>query len=109
MVVVKRRESTNLLVEIIALKGEALAVEMDVTSEEQVVEGFRKIAKDFRSERVDVLVANAGFQHIAPFVESTLTDWQKMVRHLSILNCLIDKCWSLQDRRASDWIFPYLS
>merc|ERR1712063_18305 len=61
------------------LKGEAVAVEMDVTSEEQVQEGFRKLTSHFNQKRVDVLVANAGFQHISPIEEFSFAAWKKML------------------------------
>jgi len=69
--------------EIRDLKGEAVAVEMDVTSEEQVQEGFRKLTSHFNQKRVDVLVANAGFQHISPIEEFSFAAWKKMVVLLS--------------------------
>ena len=58
---------------------DAVAVKMDVTSEDQVREGFEKICGEFSTKRVDVLVANAGFQHISPIEEFSLEQWQKMV------------------------------
>lgn len=54
---------------------------MDVTSEEQVKEAFKQICSHYKSERVDVLVANAGFQHIAAVEDFELSEWKKMVRN----------------------------
>ena len=62
--------------------GVAYAVEMDVTSENQVKEAFSNISSNFKSERVDVLVANAGFQHISSIEDFGLSEWQKMVSFL---------------------------
>jgi len=58
---------------------------MDVTSESQVQNGYESICDQFKSKRVDVLIANAGIQHISPFEDFSLEDWQKMVCHYSFL------------------------
>jgi len=74
----------NTVREIIDRKGQAIAVEMDVTSEEQVSEGFNKICQDYSSQRVDVLVANAGYQHISALEDFSLADWNRMMNvHLN--------------------------
>lgn len=63
--------------EITKLGGEAMAVAMDVTSEEQVEAGVAAVAERFGG--VDVLVSNAGVQHIAPIVDLALSDWRKLL------------------------------
>lgn len=60
-----------------AAGGRAMAVAMDVTSEEQVEAGVAKAAADFGS--VDILVSNAGIQHIAAVHELELTWWKRML------------------------------
>ena len=50
--------------------GRALALLMDVTSEEQVDRGVADAARSLG--RLDVAVSNAGVQHIAPITEFTL-------------------------------------
>ncbi len=55
----------------------ALAVAMDVTREEEVERGFAQAVDRFGT--VDVLVSNAGVQHIAPLVELQLADWRRML------------------------------
>ncbi len=56
---------------------EALAVAMDVTSEEQVVKGVEKVISTY--DAVDVLVSNAGIQVISPIDELPFDQWKKML------------------------------
>ncbi|MFP3322692.1 bifunctional aldolase/short-chain dehydrogenase [Planococcus sp. SIMBA_160] len=51
----------------------ALAVKMDVTSEEQVQEAFRQTALAFGG--VDVIVNNAGLATSSPFGETSVKEW----------------------------------
>ena len=55
----------------------ALAVEMDVTSEEAVNDGVRNTVSTFGT--VDVLVSNAGVQIVHPVEEFPFADWKKML------------------------------
>jgi 3-hydroxybutyrate dehydrogenase len=55
----------------------ALAVEMDVTSEEAVNDGVRNTVSTFGT--VDVLVSNAGVQIVHPVEEFPFSDWKKML------------------------------
>lgn len=57
--------------------GDALAVAMDVSSEEQVQAGFAKAIAHYG--RIDVLVSNAGIQIINKITEFSLADWKKML------------------------------
>ena len=57
--------------------GSAMAVAMDVTDEAQVESGIDKVIEQYGG--VDVLVSNAGIQHIAPLVELELKDWRKLL------------------------------
>ena len=57
--------------------GSAMAVAMDVTDEAQVESGIDKVIEQYGG--VDVLVSNAGIQHIAPLVELELEDWRKLL------------------------------
>jgi 3-hydroxybutyrate dehydrogenase len=56
--------------------GVALAVTMDVTQEASVDAGVAEVVRRFGC--LDVLVSNAGVQHIAPVVELSLNDWRKI-------------------------------
>ena len=60
-----------------AAGGKALAVAMDVTSEEAVNSGIERAVKELGS--IDVLVSNAGIQIVAPIEEYAFSDWKKML------------------------------
>jgi len=57
--------------------GVALAVAMDVTQEQQVDAGVAEAIDAFGG--LDVLVSNAGIQHIAPVVDLSLDQWRKLL------------------------------
>jgi 3-hydroxybutyrate dehydrogenase len=62
---------------IVAAGGKALAVVMDVTSEEAVNSGIERAVKELGS--IDVLVSNAGIQIVAPIEEYQFSNWKKML------------------------------
>jgi len=70
----KAQEVVN---EIRAAGGEALAVQADVSREEQVNAMFQQVIQTWGS--IDILVTNAGIQDDAPFVEMTLSQWEKVL------------------------------
>jgi len=55
----------------------ALPLAMDVTDENQVNAGIGAITKHFGP--VDVLVSNAGIQHIAAIVDLDFNDWRRLI------------------------------
>lgn len=57
--------------------GIALAVAMDVADETAVEAGFEKITQAFGAP--DILISNAGIQHIDPIEKLLLKDWRKMI------------------------------
>ncbi|HUD50269.1 3-hydroxybutyrate dehydrogenase [Parvibaculum sp.] len=57
--------------------GEAMAVAMDVTNEDEVNAGVAAVVKAWGG--VDVLVSNAGVQIVHPLEEFTLAEWKKML------------------------------
>jgi len=63
--------------DIIAKGGAAMAVAMDVTSEEQVNEGVAAVVAAWGT--VDVLVSNAGIQIVNPVENFAYADWKKML------------------------------
>jgi 3-hydroxybutyrate dehydrogenase len=63
--------------EILAKKGKAMAVAMDVTSEDQVDRGIDAVAAKFGY--VDILVSNAGIQIVNPIEQYAFSDWKKML------------------------------
>jgi len=62
---------------IIATGGKALAIAMDVTSEEAVNAGIDHAVKELGS--IDILVSNAGIQIVAPIEDYAYSDWRKML------------------------------
>lgn len=63
--------------EITAAGGTAMAVVMDVTSEEQVEAAVAEVVTAYGG--VDVLVSNAGIQIVHPIEEFPFADWKKML------------------------------
>jgi 3-hydroxybutyrate dehydrogenase len=57
--------------------GQAMAVAMDVTREEQVNAAVAKVVSAWGT--VDVLVSNAGIQIVHPIEEFPFADWKKML------------------------------
>jgi len=57
--------------------GRAVALPMDVTSEEQVESGLGEAVRALG--RLDVAVSNAGVQHIAPITDFALADWRRVL------------------------------
>ena len=60
-----------------ALGPGALGVSMDVTDEKQVQAGVDRVVKELGG--VDVLVSNAGVQHISALVDLEFSDWRRML------------------------------
>ena len=69
--------ATAVAEEIKATGAEAMALRMDVTSEEEVEAGVEAVMKAYG--RVDILVANAGLQIVHPIEEFSLKDWRKVI------------------------------
>lgn len=57
--------------------GEAMGIGMDVTNEAQVDAGVAEVIKTFGG--VDVLVSNAGVQHIDPVDKLSLANWKLLL------------------------------
>jgi glucose 1-dehydrogenase len=57
--------------------GEAIAIQADVSKEDQVKAMFREMFDTYGT--IDILVNNAGLQKDAPFQELTLADWQFVI------------------------------
>ena len=69
--------ATEAALEITGAGGAAMAVAMDVASEEQVEAGIGRVIAEYGS--IDVLVSNAGTQHIAAVVDLAFAEWKKML------------------------------
>ena len=57
--------------------GRAMAVAMDVTSESSVEDGVKAVVDAYGG--VDILVSNAGIQHIEPILDLSLANWRKLL------------------------------
>jgi len=68
------QKADEIVDEIRATGGEALAIRADVSKEDQVQAMFRQTIEAWGS--VDILVNNAGLQRDAPLHEMSLKDWQ---------------------------------
>lgn len=69
--------------------GRAIAVKMDVTSEEQIRHAFQQAILAFGG--VDVLVNNAGLATSSPFEETTLAEWNLNMNVLGTGYFLVSK------------------
>ncbi|NRH29928.1 3-hydroxybutyrate dehydrogenase [Pseudomonas sp. MS19] len=63
--------------QITASGAQALAIEVDVTDEDQVNAGVEEAVKAFGG--IDILVSNAGIQIIQPVQDLSYADWKKML------------------------------
>jgi glucose 1-dehydrogenase len=69
--------AAEVVAEIEAAGKRGLAIQADVSSEEQVQAMFRQMYEAFGT--IDILVNNAGLQQDAPFDEMTLAQWNKVI------------------------------
>jgi 3-hydroxybutyrate dehydrogenase len=60
-----------------SLGPNAIGILMDVTDEKQVEDGVAQVVEKLSG--IDVLVSNAGVQHIAALVDLKLSDWRRML------------------------------
>jgi glucose 1-dehydrogenase len=72
-----REEAEQLVNEIAADGGEAMAIQADVSKEEDVRRIFGEMIDAWGS--IEILVANAGIQRDAPFHEMTLDQWNMVM------------------------------
>ncbi len=63
--------------EIIQAGGQALAIAMNVCDEEAVNQGIETVMAHFK--KIDILVSNAGVQHIEALDQLAFSDWKKML------------------------------
>jgi glucose 1-dehydrogenase len=69
--------AAEVVAEIEATGQRGLAIQADVSSEEQVQAMYRQMIDDLGT--IDILINNAGLQQDAPFDEMTLAQWNKVI------------------------------
>ena len=67
-------QAENVVAEIKAEGGKAIALQADVSSEEQVRSMYADLFREYGT--IDILVANAGLQRDSALVDMTLAQWQ---------------------------------
>ncbi len=75
--VVNGEEADAVCQEIERCGSRSLAIQADVSSEEQVLSMFSRAIETFGT--IDILVNNAGIQRDAPFEEMTLEQWRQVI------------------------------
>ncbi len=71
-------DAANATAKAIAAKGgDAFAVAMNVTDEEQVEKGVADTVAKYG--KIDILVSNAGIQIVKPIVDFPFADWKKLL------------------------------
>ena len=75
--VVNPDAANDIVQKIRAFGSEAVAIQADVSKEDQVINMFRQTIQQFGT--VDILVNNAGLQRDAKFHEMTLAQWQYVI------------------------------
>ncbi|MGP1384674.1 MAG: SDR family oxidoreductase [Thainema sp.] len=74
----KGEESANQVVQQIQNQaGDAIAIQGDVSQEEDVLRIFQTMKDQYGT--IDILVNNAGIQKDKPFIEMTIDDWNKVI------------------------------
>ncbi len=74
---IQLESASHVLAEISEHDGVAYAVQLDVSSEEQVQRVFEKVMHDH--SRLDILVNNAGVSHVGNILETSLSDWERVM------------------------------
>ncbi len=72
------QEAQDVAAQINDMKGECIIIKADVSDSSDVKRLFTETIK--RYGRVDVLVNNAGIAKRAPFLETTLEDWNEVIK-----------------------------
>ena len=63
--------------EIESQNGQATAIAVDVTDEQQVDQGTQQLVDQYG--KIDILMSNAGLQHVDPIISLKYEDWRKII------------------------------
>jgi 2-hydroxycyclohexanecarboxyl-CoA dehydrogenase len=74
---INEETAQNTASEIMTDRGEAVAVQLDVTNSKEIASAFQWIISKYR--KIDILVNNAGFNKLQPFVDNTEDFWDMMI------------------------------
>jgi glucose 1-dehydrogenase len=74
---VQRNSAENVLTEIRSFGGQGITVQSDVSREEEVMDMFGAVIRQFGT--IDILVNNAGIQKDAAFEKMSLSDWNMVL------------------------------
>ncbi len=74
----RRGAAEETLIALRGVGGEGFYVQMDVSNPESVSRAFREVSERF--PYLNVLVNNAGILHDKPFEETSLEDWERVLR-----------------------------
>jgi 2-keto-3-deoxy-L-fuconate dehydrogenase len=66
--------------DIVQRGGVATPLALDVTDEDQVCTSFGQLADQDQQGRLDLLVNNAGISHVGSILETSLKDWERVLR-----------------------------
>ena len=87
--------------------GDALAVAMDVSDEQQVIDGVKKVIETYG--KVDVLVSNAGIQIVKKITDFSLEEWKKMLAiHLDGAFLTTRECMKDMEKRKQGGAIIYM-
>ena len=71
-------DSANLTaLDIVKAGGKAMPMAMDVTDEQQVEQGTEELVNEYG--KIDILVSNAGIQHIDSIISLDYSNWRKVI------------------------------
>src|SRR6516164_2759973 len=73
----QRNAAENVLAEIRSFGGRGMTVQADVSREEEVMDMFGAVIRQFGT--IDILVNNAGIQKDAAFEKMSLSDWNMVL------------------------------
>lgn len=75
---IREEAAAEVVAEITAQGGKAFALQIDITNEQQVIAAFARVVEE--QGRLDILVNNAGVSHVGNVLETSLEEWERVMR-----------------------------